>query len=268
MRFLGVDLAWKASNPSGVALLGGQGFPLHLREVPRTLGSHAQVLEWIARHVAHHRAVVGIDAPLLGARITGGRRGCDDAISSAFGRFGAFTHSMPKHRSLQRFAGALTRIYGPEAFGPRCEPRSGAPAIREVYPNAFQVRLFDLDRMPPRPFVRYKKRRFGPNARWAEAGLGPFVDRCASEIGGRYVAPVGEGWARLLQGRPEPGMSAAELKSIEDRWDALLCALAVALEAYVPGSMRYYPEGPDAWRRGFILAPALGAPASIPDRKR
>ena len=27
MRFLGVDLAWKDGNPSGVALLGGRRFP-------------------------------------------------------------------------------------------------------------------------------------------------------------------------------------------------------------------------------------------------
>jgi predicted RNase H-like nuclease len=52
-------------------------------------------------------------------------------------------------------------------------------------------------------------------------------------------------------------MSGAELKSIEDRWDAVLCALAVAFESLAPGSMRFYPDGPVAWRRGYILAPAL-----------
>ena len=38
MRFLGVDLAWKDGNPSGVALLAGQRFPLRLREIPHSLG--------------------------------------------------------------------------------------------------------------------------------------------------------------------------------------------------------------------------------------
>jgi predicted RNase H-like nuclease len=52
-------------------------------------------------------------------------------------------------------------------------------------------------------------------------------------------------------------MSGAELKRIEDRWDAVLCALGVALEFFKPGSMRFYPNGPDAWRRGYILAPVL-----------
>src|SRR2546422_11021093 len=104
MRFLGVDLAWKDGNSSGVALLGGQRFPLHLRETPHTLPRHADVLGWIARHVAHHRSSVGIDAPLLGLSRDGelarGRRGCDNEVSSAFWRFHASTHSPPRYPGL------------------------------------------------------------------------------------------------------------------------------------------------------------------------
>ena len=59
-------------------------------------------------------------------------------------------------------------------------------------------------------------------------------------------------------------MSGRELKSIEDRWDALLCALAAALEFFEPGAMRFYPDAPRAWRRGYILAPALGGRAVSP----
>jgi len=52
-------------------------------------------------------------------------------------------------------------------------------------------------------------------------------------------------------------MSGAALKSIEDRWDAVFCALGAALEFFKPGSMRFYPDGDLAWRRGYILAPVL-----------
>jgi predicted RNase H-like nuclease len=52
-------------------------------------------------------------------------------------------------------------------------------------------------------------------------------------------------------------MSSAELKDIEDRWDAVLCALGAALECYAPGAMRFYPDAPEAWRRGYILAPVF-----------
>jgi predicted RNase H-like nuclease len=263
VRFLGVDLAWKDGNPSGVALLGGRRFPLHLREVPHTLPSHEAVLGWIARHAAHHRAAVGVDAPLLGLG-RGGRRGCDDQISRAFGRFHASTHSPPRAPTLARFSGRLARAYGLEAFGPDFEPRSGRPAIREVYPNALQVRLFSLDREPGRTIIKYKKRRFGRNRRWAEQGLRPFVERCAEMIGGRYVVTADPAWAALLADRPRGRMSGRELKSIEDRWDALLCALAAALELFEPGAMRFYTDEPAGWRGGYILAPALCGRAVSP----
>lgn len=256
MRFLGVDLAWKDGNPSGVALLGGQRFPLHLREVPQTLPGHRAVLLWIARHVAHHRAAVGVDAPLLGLG-RGGRRGCDNEISRRFGRFHASTHSPPRAPALGRLARRLVRAYGLEALGPGFEPRSGRPAVREVYPNALQVRLFALDRARGMKILKYKQRKFADTRRWAAEGLRPFVERCAEATGGRYLVTSDPAWAALVQDRPRPGMSGRELKSIEDRWDALLCALAVALEFFEPGSMRFYPGEPGRWRRGYILAPAL-----------
>jgi predicted RNase H-like nuclease len=64
-------------------------------------------------------------------------------------------------------------------------------------------------------------------------------------------------WQALVADQPRSSMSAAALKNIEDRWDAVLCALGAALEFFEPGSMRFYPEGHDAWRRGYILAPVL-----------
>lgn len=255
MRFLGVDLAWKDGNPSGVALLGGRRFPLHLREIPHTLPHHADVLNWIARHVARHRASVGIDAPLLG--LGRGRRECENEITRNFGSFHASTHSTPRYPGLAEFARELTTSHGIDAMGPEAEPAAGRPAIREVYPNALQVLLFDLKR--GMKILKYKKRKFGPNARWASKGLGPFVRRTAHVIGGRYVVNSDPAWLTLVAEEPKTEMSESQLKSIEDRWDALLCAVAVALESLAPGSMRFYPDDGSAWRRGYILAPTLPA---------
>jgi predicted RNase H-like nuclease len=257
MRFLGVDLAWNDVNPSGVALLGGRRFPLHLRESPQTLPSHEAVLGWIARHVGHHRAAVGVDAPLLGLG-RGGRRGCDNEISRRFGRYHASTHSPPRAPALGRLARRLVRAYGLEALGPAFAPRSAHPAVREVYPNALQVRLFALDRARGMTILKYKQRKFADTRGWAVEGLRPFVERCAEAIGGRYVATSDSAWAALIEHRPRAGMTGRELKAIEDRWDALLCALAVALEFFEPGSMRFYCDEPGQWRGGYILAPALG----------
>jgi predicted RNase H-like nuclease len=249
VRFLGVDLAWKAENPSGVVLLGGRGFPLHLREAPRTLPGHRDVLEWIARQVRHHRSAVGVDAPLLGTERPG-RRGCDNLISRAFGAFHASTHSPPRRPDLARFTRALLDGYGLESFGPGFRPRSGRPALREVYPNALQVGLFGLRR--GERIRKYKRRRFRSRRQWATEGLGPFVRACERVVAGRYVAPDAE-WRHFVGAVPEATMSGRELKAIEDRWDALLCALAVALEALDPGSMVFYPR--NGWDRGAILAP-------------
>ena len=261
MRFLGVDLAWKDGNPSGIALLGGQRFPLHLCEMPHTLPRHDAVLDWIARHVAHHRASVGIDAPLLG--LGGGRRGGDNEVSSAFGRFHASTHSPPRYPGLAAFTRALLAAYALDSFGPGWRPASRRPAIREVYPNALQVFLFGLDRMPGLTIAKYKQQRFSGKRAWVERGLRPFIARCAEAIGGRYVVTRDAAWPALLAARPQTSMSGAELKDIEDRWDAVLCAVGAALEFLEPGSMRFYPAGPEAWRRGYILAPVL--PIKHPD---
>jgi predicted RNase H-like nuclease len=263
VRFLGVDLAWKDGNPSGLALLSGGRFPLRLAEPPRTLAAHRDVLDWIGGHAARGPAAVGVDAPLLG--LGGGRRRCDDEISRAFGRFHASTHSPSQVPSLTRFGQALQAAYGLGAFGPRAVPRAGRPAIREVYPNALQVRLFDLDAGPGRHIVAYKRRRFRDNRGWAEDGLAAFARRCAQAVGGRYVTARGEAWADLVGRRPDPALGGRELKAIEDRWDALLCALAVAIEFLgPPGAMRFYPDGAKAWRRGFILAPALASRPAAP----
>jgi len=255
VRFLGVDLAWKDGNSSGVALLGGQCFPLHLREIPHTLPRHGAVLNWIACHVAHHRASVGIDAPLLG--LGRGRRGGDNEVSSAFGRFHASTHSPPRYPGLKDFSHSLLADYALDSFGPGWHPTSRRPAIREVYPNALQVLLFELDSPPGLTIAKYKRQRFSGKRAWVEQGLRPFIERCAEAIGGRYVATRDPKWQTLLTERPRTSMSGAELKDIEDRWDAVLCALGAALEFFEPSSMRFYPDGPTAWRRGYILAPAL-----------
>jgi predicted RNase H-like nuclease len=265
MRFLGVDLAWKDGSGSGVALLGGRAFPLHLRETPHVLGTHEAVLGWIARHVHAHRAAVGIDAPLLGLE-TPGHRVAEREIGQMFQRYDAPAFPPPNYPDLRTFVQQLRAYWSLDAFGPGFTPTSGNPAIREVYPNAFQVGLFKLDSAPGQIIMKYKRKRhrFRRKAEWAEEGLGPFVGRCAAAAGGRYVVTSDAAWKALVADEPRAGLSGRQLKSIEDRWDALLCALAVALEFFEPGSMRYYPDEPGAWRRGFILAPALPGRALSP----
>ena len=136
-------------------------------------------------------------------------------------------------------------------------PARRRPAIREVYPNALQVLLFGLDQAPGRTIVKYKRQRFPGKRAWVEKGLRPFIDRCAEAIGDRYVVTQGTAWRDLIAERPRASMSGPELKNIEDRWDAVLCAVGAALEFLRPGSMRFYPDTPEGWRGGYIFAPTL-----------
>ena len=261
MRFLGVDLAWKDGNPSGVALLAGEGFPLHLEEIPHTLPGHRTVLEWMVHHAKSHPAAVGIDAPLLGLD-TVGHRVAEKEIAARFQRYDAPAYPPPKDPDLRSFVGSLRRHWPVEAFGPEHVPARRNPAIREVYPNALQVGLFRLNEIANSKIVKYKrkKKRFAGKADWAEHGLKPFVSCCSQAVFERNLITRDSMWKAFVEDAPDASKTAAQLKSVEDRWDALLCALAVALEFLEQGSMRFYPDGAEAWRRGYILAPALPGP--------
>jgi predicted RNase H-like nuclease len=219
--------------------------------------SHAAVLAWIAAEADGHPAAVGIDAPLLGLGGPRRRRPCDDLVSCAFGRFHASTHTPPLASDLRRFAARLRRRYGARSLAPGVPPARARPAIREVYPNALQVLLFGLDRRGS-AIMPYKRRRFGQTRAWVTRGLRPFIARCRRVLEAGYVDHRAPGWRALVALRPGVTMSWAELKAIEDRWDAVLCAVAVALEHLAPGTMHAYAgAGPAGWRGGYILAPAL-----------
>jgi predicted RNase H-like nuclease len=263
VRFLGVDLAWKECNPSGVVVLEGTRFPLRLVQTPGTLPTHAAVLDWLAgwldRPGPEPATAVGIDAPLLGLDCVRGRRDCDDEVSRRFGRFAAPVSSLTAFRGmLQRFVGELESRCPRADFCPEVRATPCRPAIREVYPNAFQVRLFDLDRPPARKKHVYKRQKFGTKREWVLRGLGPFVEKCTTAIESRRYIARDPAWKTLVRERPRAAGSGPELKALEDRWDALLCALAVALEQLQHGTMLAY-TGPErgSWRDGYILAPAL-----------
>jgi predicted RNase H-like nuclease len=256
-RFLGVDLAWGHGNASGVVALAGHAFPLRLSSDADVVPDHAAAFDWIAAQADGGPTAVGIDAPLLGLGASRRRRPCDNLVSSAFGRFHASTHSPPRAPDLRRFADRLRRRYGARSLVPSVLPTSVRPAIREVYPNALQVLLFELERRQS-AIMPYKRRRFGQKRAWVTRGLRPFIARCRRVLEAEYVDRHAPGWRALVALTPRATMAHGELKAIEDRWDAVLCALAVALEHLAPDTMRAYAgAGSAGWRRGYILAPVL-----------
>jgi predicted RNase H-like nuclease len=239
-------------------VLAGRAFPLRLSGDAGVLPTHAAVLARVAAEADGQPTAVGIDAPLLGLGGPRRRRSCDDLVSRAFGRFHASTHSPPPAPDLARFTAWLCRRYGAGSLAPGALPVSGRPAIREVYPNALQVLLFGLDRRDA-TIVPYKRQRFGGAKRaWVTRGLRPFIARCRRVLEAGCVDRRAPGWRALVARVPRVTMPVAELKAIEDRWDAVLCAVAVALEHLAPGAMQAYAgAGRDGWRGGYILAPTL-----------
>src|SRR5262249_42871473 len=121
-----------------------------------------------------------------------------------------------------------------------------------------QVRLFDLDQPPVRKKHVYKRQKFGSKREWVSRGLGPFVVKCVTVVESRRYIAQDRAWKALVRERPRATASGPALKALEDRWDAILCALAVALEQLQQGSMRAYTGPvPGSWRDGYILAPTL-----------
>jgi len=106
---LGIDAAWTANQPSGVALVRGRGASWQCLALAPSYASFATQVDWQQRPVGGvldesallatcvriagaPPDVIAIDMPLSTQAITC-RRVADDAIASAYGARGLGTHS-------------------------------------------------------------------------------------------------------------------------------------------------------------------------------
>jgi predicted RNase H-like nuclease len=211
-RCFGIDLAWSDANPSGVCALDDDGRIVDERE----LGSDDEIVNWLAAQLDGH-AVLAIDASLLVSNATG-RRQCETELAGVYGGRKAGPH--PSNRSL--FLSQYGRIRGEDlagrltAFGFGDPWAGGERTLLEAYPHPTLIEAFGL---PER--LLYKSKR------------GVSVD--GRRIGLRNLARLLDG----LAGADPPLRGAAvavpnsargrQLKSIEDRLDARLCAWIAAV---------------------------------------
>ena len=106
--------------------------------------------------------------------------------------------------------------------------------------------------------VVYKRRKLASKREWVDRGLGPFIGKCAAVAATRRYIERDDAWRAFLRERPRAVAPEHAPKALEDRWDAVLCALAVAFEHLERDAMHAYTGcEPDAWRRGDIFAPTL-----------
>jgi predicted RNase H-like nuclease len=252
---VGIDAAWTAGQPSGVALVVERhrgwtcvGVAPSYSEFVR-LGSGGSV-DWLAPAVTGGEAdaaellaaadrlapgtevcVVAVDMPLAHGRILG-RRASDDAVSREFGGRGCGTHT-PSESRPGPIADRLHRSFAERGFVLATAATRGERCLIEVYPHPA---LLELMRSAYRlPYKAARARRY-----WPEADPAERRERLLRE------------WRRILRALrsrisgidlPLPAEPPAHgrMKRYEDALDALVCAW-VGIE-FVLGRARAYGDG-------------------------
>ena len=241
---LGVDAAWTATQPSGVALVQADHDGLRLVRVARAYAEFTALdgvapADWTqpvtggppdwpallaacATLTARPPAVVTLDMP-IGPRPITGRRAADNAVARAYAGRWAAPHTPTAERpgpiadTVYRELTALGyRWVGAEAAAPPQEGVSEAPYFIEVYPHPAIIELMGLDKR-----LTYK---VAHQSRYARATGGDGWALIVASLD-RLRAAL----ADTVQGVEAALPSAAALprralKGLEDALDAVVCA--------------------------------------------
>jgi predicted RNase H-like nuclease len=232
---LGIDAAWTANEPSGVALVVKQGLRWRcLRVAPSYTAFCNDNFSWLApvrgalpdvkklldvcsALIGHDVLVVAVDMPLATQPITG-RRVADDLISRQFGARKCAVHS-PSIVRPSAVGADLYENFVSSGFPLELNTICPTPALIEVYPH---VALLDLMNANERlPYKVSKSQKY-----WGKACTLPdrkrrlviqwvgILDRLRQEIDNIDIP---------LPAEPDQ-LSFQHLKRYEDAIDALVCA--------------------------------------------
>ncbi|HET7398167.1 MAG TPA: DUF429 domain-containing protein [Intrasporangium sp.] len=252
MHFIGVDLAWGASRPTGVAVLDAAGRLVHV-------AAHGTDDEIVAALTAYTRGdcLVGLDAPLVVLNRTG-TRPAEAALSRDFARFEAGAH--PANTGRPEFRDGTRGARLAERLGLDLDPGSSAPrrAI-EVYPHPATVALFRLGRT-----LKYKNKPGRPVAT-LRAELGRLMDLLEGLEGAtpRMRLRDHDGW-RALRALVAGAERKSVLRQAEDQVDAVVCAYVALFTARRPEAVTAYGDV----ATGYIVTPTLPADQVPEPRKR
>ena len=212
MNFIGIDLAWSAKNPSGLALLNWDGKKAWLSDTA-TLVSDEKILSWVQSHSPSYTCIA-IDAPIIAPNPPGTTREADKALSGDFARFHAGTYPANKQRAKRAISlsGKLRELgFNPDPF---FATGTSVRSQIEVYPHSAMVALFSLHRI-----IKYKK---GPVAVRAK-GLRTLQREMAKHL--PLLDPPVDRISLLKVCRVPPGEGGTRaLKELEDILDAVICA--------------------------------------------
>jgi predicted RNase H-like nuclease len=257
---LGIDAAWKATEPSGVALAKETTAGWRLVVVESSYAHFAAraaartpegpprgeppdvaaLLEACCRLAGRAPDLVAVDMPLARTPIVG-RRASDLEVSREFGAAKAATHS-PSALRPGWLADKLREDFARAGFTLCTASGVRAPGLIEVYPHAALLALTgDKLRLP------YKAGK--TTIYWPETTLDVRRVRLR-EVWGRIVAALDNEIAGVAEALPPPGpgpdVRGWALKAYEDKLDAVICAY-VAIAALDGRAKPYGDQDSAIW---------------------
>ena len=234
MLLIGIDLAWGDRKPDGVCCIeaGSQGARIHSFAYPQ---GDIELLRVVQELMAGDReAFLTVDAPIICPNRTG-TRPVDRLTHTMFHREHAACHpaNSTKCPRPPRVRRKLARL-GIQAGW---DLGSASKLVAEVYPHPAMVRMLRIPRI-----VKYKK---GP----VENRRSEFqrLQRLMKDLLKRDFPEL------MLSGEAKELLSLPWTKPVEDRTDALFCAL-IGLWHWKPQGTRSEVIG--NLKTGFILLPA------------
>lgn len=251
MKFIGIDFGW-ISGASGLCCLRWENNELYLEDIDR-LDALADILTWINKKVpAPEPGMIAVDAPTIINNATGMRL-CDRLTHKYFGRYhaGCYPANL-KSRFAARTVGFSKSL---EALGfehaPELEPRKYQRYQIEVFPHPAIINLFGLSQI-----IKYKKGTLTER----RAGLEKLQKYIIN------VLPKLEPKLDILKTKRTPRepedlfgdlsvLSNKNLKAVEDRLDALICAY-IAAHWWYWGLERNWVLGEGTG--GYIIIPKTG----------
>src|SRR5579875_244612 len=243
MHFVGLDLAWGARNPTGVAVLDESGALCHATSVR----SDEEIVASI-RAAVPGDCVVGIDAPLIVVNAAGSRP-AEQALGKDFAAYEAGAH--PSNTANPAFAGGTrgARIAGLLELDMDPASRAGRRAL-EVYPHPATVALFRLGQT-----LKYKNKP-GRSVEQLRGELVTLIRLLESLAGAKPALRLkqSEHWQRLVD-TVQGATRKAQLRSAEDPIDAVICAYVALLAHQAPERVHTYGD----FATGYIVTPRLPA---------
>ena len=236
--FIGVDLGWYG-KPSGLASIRLDGSLLRLGDIAR-LENVDEILAWIRSETGNGSAVAAVDAPLVIPNQTG-IRSAERELNRDFRRFHAGCHAANLSRPFASNVISFSRRLEALGFshGARIAPRRQGRFQIEAHPHAAMVSLFGLPRI-----VKYKRGARVERARELRRLRSLMLSR---------LPELDPGLSLRLPAVPRTG----NLKPVEDRIDAVLCAY-IAAYWWFWGERRNRLYGSE--EEGYIVVP-LSLPA-------